>query len=116
MYIIGSDLIPQFVKVSSKNIDQDGKHIETLAFLIGYFEKDNYIATDLIFPSQHGQPHKVDDLGKQIYILSNTRYFFSPSFCEFDTKRGTARPQIKRLAFIKKFQSMHILHRFTNMF
>ena len=63
MYIIGSDLIPQFVKVSSKNIGLDGKHVETLAFLIGYFEKDNYIATDLIFPSQLGQPHKVDDLG-----------------------------------------------------
>ena len=78
MYIIGSDLIPQFVKVSSKNLGADGKHIETLAFLIGYFEKDNYIATDLIFPSQLGQPHKVDDLGKQIYILSNTRFFFLP--------------------------------------
>ena len=73
MYIIGSDLIPQFVKVSSKNIGADGKHVETLAFLIGYFEKDNYIATDLIFPSQLGQPHKVDDLGKQIYILSYTK-------------------------------------------
>ena len=101
MYIIGSDLIPQFVKVSSKNIGLDGKHVETLAFLIGYFEKDNYIATDLIFPSQHGQPHKVDDLGKQIYILSNTRlFFFASRFCEFNKKRGTARPQVRRLAFI----------------
>ena len=77
MYIIGSDLISQFIKVSSSNTDQDGLHVETLAFLVGYSKNDNYIATDLIFPSQHGQPHKVDDLGKQIYILSNTRCFFS---------------------------------------
>ena len=78
MYIIGSDLISQFIKVSSSNRDQDGHHVETLAFLVGYSKNDNYIATDLIFPSQHGQPHKVDDLGKQIYILSNTRFFFLP--------------------------------------
>ena len=78
MYIIGSDRISQFIKVSSSNRDQDGHHVETLAFLVGYSKNDNYIATDLIFPSQHGQPHKVDDLGKQIYILSNTRFFFLP--------------------------------------
>ena len=78
MYIIGSDLISQFIKVGSSNRDQDGHHVETLAFLVGYSKNDNYIATDLIFPSQHGQPHKVDDLGKQIYILSNTRFFFLP--------------------------------------
>ena len=64
MYIIGSDLIPQFIKVSSNNRGLDGHHVETLAFLVGYFENDNYIATDLIFPSQLGQPHKVEDLGK----------------------------------------------------
>ena len=64
MYIIGSNLIPQFIKVSSSNKDQDGNHVETLAFLVGYFENDNYIATDLIFPSQLGQPHKVEDLGE----------------------------------------------------
>ena len=78
MYIIGSDLISQFIKVSSSNRDQNGHHVETLAFLVGYSKNDNYIATDLIFPSQHGQPHKVDDLGKQIYILSNTRFLFLP--------------------------------------
>ena len=70
MYIIGSDLISQFIKVSSSNRGQDGHHVETLAFLVGYSKNDNYIATDLIFPSQQGQPHKVDDLGKQIYIVS----------------------------------------------
>ena len=100
MYIIGSDLISQFIKVSSSNRDQDGHHVETLAFLVGYSKNDNYIATDLIFPSQHGQPHKVDDLGKQIYILSNTRFFFLPLDFVNLIKRGTARPQVKRLAFI----------------
>ena len=68
MYIIGSDLIPQFINVSSNNRGKDGRHVETLAFLVGYFENDNYIGTDLIFPSQLGQPHKVDDLGKQILV------------------------------------------------
>ena len=79
MYIIGSDLIPQFIKVSSNNRGQDGHHVETLAFLVGYSNNDNYIATDLIFPPQHGQPHKVEDLGKQIYILSNTRKYSKAS-------------------------------------
>ena len=64
MYLIGSDLISQFIKVAGKNSsDQDGRHIETLAFLLGYAYDGNLIATDLIFPNQHGQPHKVDDAG-----------------------------------------------------
>ena len=65
MYIIGSNLISQFVRIASSNFStKDGCHIETLAFLIGYCDIDNYIATDLIFPNQHGEPHKVEDLGK----------------------------------------------------
>ena len=64
MYIIGDDLLSQFIKVAAKNISiQDGQHLETLAFLLGYSNNDNFIATDLIFPEQHGQAHKVDDQG-----------------------------------------------------
>lgn len=63
MYIISSDLVAKFVKVSGNNRDQSGRHVETLAFLIGYFKDDNYIATNLIFPSQHGQANRVEDQG-----------------------------------------------------
>ena len=64
MYIISSDLVSKFVKVSGKNRDHNGHHVETMAFLIGYFKDDNYIATNLIFPKQYGQAHKVEDQGK----------------------------------------------------
>ena len=64
MYIIGDDLLSQFTKVAVKNKSiQDGQHLETLAFLLGYSDNDNHIATDLVFPKQHGQAHKVDDEG-----------------------------------------------------
>ena len=63
MYIISSDLISEFVKVSGSNRDQNGHHVETLAFLIGYFQDDNYIATNLVFPKQLGQAHRVEDQG-----------------------------------------------------
>jgi hypothetical protein len=68
MYIIGSNLISQFVKIASNNFSSnDGRLVETLAFLIGYSDSYNYIATDLIFPTQHGEAHKVEDLG--MYLL-----------------------------------------------
>ena len=64
MYIIGDDLLSQFTRVAVKNTSiQDGQHLETLAFLLGYSSNDNLIATDLIFPKQHGQACKVDDEG-----------------------------------------------------
>ena len=64
MYIISDDLISQFTRVAVKNTSmEDGQHLETLAFLLGHSECDNFIATDLIFPKQHGQAHKVDDEG-----------------------------------------------------
>ena len=68
MYIIGSNLISQFVKIASNNFSSnDGHLVETLAFLIGYGDAQNYIATDLIFPNQHGEAHRVEDLG--MYLL-----------------------------------------------
>ena len=70
MYIISSDLVAKFVKVSGSNRDQKGRHVETLASLIGYFKEDNYIATNLIFPSQHGQANKVEDQGPILFIYT----------------------------------------------
>ena len=64
MYIIRDDLLSKFTEVAANNVSiQDGQHLETLAFLLGYSDNDNFIATDLIFPKQHGQAHKVDDQG-----------------------------------------------------
>ena len=66
MNFIPENLIQEFVKVSGKNYSsQDGKHIETLAFLVGYSDEfNNTKATHLIFPRQKGDASKVDDQGK----------------------------------------------------
>ena len=67
LYLIGSDLVPKFVQIASINRSvEDLGIVETLAFLMGHLEHGNFVATDLIFPHQIGQPHKVDDLGKLI--------------------------------------------------
>ena len=63
MYIIPSDLVRKFHGVSSNNYSQNGKHIETLGFLLGYKSNDNYVATDLIFPEQQATCSRVDDKG-----------------------------------------------------
>ena len=60
---IPESIISQFVEISSKNFSIDGGHIETLAFLIGYENDSDIIATELIIPKQHGTPTNVDDLG-----------------------------------------------------
>ena len=61
-YYDGSMVSPYSLAVNNVSI-QDGQHLETLAFLLGYSDNDNFIATDLIFPKQYGQAHKVDDEG-----------------------------------------------------
>ena len=71
MYIIPSDLLRKFRLVSAKNNSGDGKHIETLGFLLGYKSYDNYVATDLIFPEQQATNSRVDDKGKLKFIISN---------------------------------------------
>ena len=72
MYLISDHLISQFMKVAAKNTSiEDGKHVETLAFLFGHSDSEcgNLIATHLIFPEQHGQANKVDDEGIVIIHL-----------------------------------------------
>ena len=65
MLIIPNELIDKFVAVSSKNVSkEDGKHLETLAFLSGTWQDGNLIGSDLIFPQQNCQPNGVEDQGK----------------------------------------------------
>ena len=66
MYIIPEEVIREFRQVSSNNRSDNGGHIETLAFLIGYKQDDNFIGTNLIFPEQEATCSRVDDKGKAI--------------------------------------------------
>ena len=64
MYLIPLEVIKQFGSVSAKNKSNGGKHIETLAYLVGYKSNDNFIGTHLVFPEQEGTGNRVDDKGK----------------------------------------------------
>ena len=65
MYIIPEQLIREFRKVSSKNRSPyNGRHVETLAYLIGYQSEGNLIGTDLVFPKQSASSSHVEDRGK----------------------------------------------------
>ena len=63
MYIIPEELIREFRRVSANNRSDDGGHIETLGFLIGYKQCDNLVGTNLIFPEQEATHSRVDDKG-----------------------------------------------------
>ena len=65
MYFIPVDLLREFQAVSSKNLSNNGRHIETLAYLFGYESEGNLIGTHLIFPEQVGTCSRVDDKGKK---------------------------------------------------
>ena len=68
MYIIPEELLREFRKVSSNNRSpQDGRHVETLAYLIGYQSDGNLIGTDLVFPKQSATSSHVDDKGKFLF-------------------------------------------------
>ena len=64
MYLIPLEVIKQFGSVSAKNKSDTGRHIETLAYLIGYKSNDDFIGTHLVFPEQEGKSDSVDDKGK----------------------------------------------------
>ena len=64
-YKIPESFIKCFTEYATKNkspIDQ--KHIETLAFLVGYKEDNEIIGSDLVFPKQRGGISDVEDHGK----------------------------------------------------
>ena len=64
MNIIPKELVRKFLEVAGKNLSsEDERHVETLAFLIGYREEGNRIATNLIFPNQKCLPGAVIDRG-----------------------------------------------------
>ena len=70
MYIIPEQLKREFRKVSSNNRSpQDGRHVETLAYLIGYQSDGNLIGTDLVFPKQSATSSHVDDKGKYFCLF-----------------------------------------------
>ena len=70
MYNIPKEVLRKFHHVSARNRLENGKHIETLAFLFGYKSESNFIGTHLIFPEQEGTCSRVDDKGKFFCILS----------------------------------------------
>ena len=70
MYKIPKEVLRNFHHVSARNRSENGKHIETLAFLFGYKSESNFIGTHLIFPEQEGTCSRVDDKGKFFCIPS----------------------------------------------
>ena len=66
---IPQELIKRYLEVASNNKSpEDGRHIETLAYLMGHRQENGTIvATELIFPAQKGSSIQVDDEGKFIY-------------------------------------------------
>ena len=64
-YKIPTKFIDSFLEVAAKNKSElDGRHVETLGFLIGTKEGNLITATDLIFPKQKGNSAIVSDEGK----------------------------------------------------
>ena len=67
MITIPSDLLQEFNRIACSNRSkEDGKLLETLAFLAGYEENDHKTATHLIFPEQEATPWRVNDKGRFI--------------------------------------------------
>ena len=69
-YKIPTKFIDSFLEIAARNKSElDGRHIETLGFLIGTKEDNLITATDLIFPKQRGNSALVTDEGKMIKKL-----------------------------------------------
>ena len=64
MYKIPENFLDEFLGVATRNHSpKDNDLVETLAYLIGYEEDGEVLATELIFPSQNGSPTLVLDEG-----------------------------------------------------
>ena len=69
-YHIPSNVINLFVQEALKNVGANGKHLETLALLIGRKENNRIIAEEIIFPRQTGHDSNVDDNGElTIFVI-----------------------------------------------
>ena len=64
MYLIPQEVFNIFESVSARNKSKDGRHIETLAYLVGHKSNGDFIGTHLVFPEQEGRCDSVDDKGK----------------------------------------------------
>ena len=65
-YKIPEKALERFIEVAQKNKSQDDdRHIETLAYLLGYEDDQNgaIIATEIVFPNQSGTSVSVTDEG-----------------------------------------------------
>ena len=63
-YFWPQKVITTFLYHAVNNHDEDGRHIETLAFVSGRRDGDDVTATDIMFPQQEGSSEHVDDAGK----------------------------------------------------
>ena len=65
-YKIPKKALEKFIKVAKSNkSNDDGRHIETLAYLLGYEDQNGeIIATEMVFPNQNGTSILVIDEGK----------------------------------------------------
>ena len=63
MYKIPQTMLTEFSRRALKNFGKNGKHLETLALIVGKKEGDEIIATELIFPAQDCHESWVDDKG-----------------------------------------------------
>ena len=64
-YKIPHSFREKFTEVGRRNYAADGKHLETLAYLLGHeTTTGDVIATCLVFPDQVGGLSQVDDKGK----------------------------------------------------
>ena len=67
MYKIPSSMLKEFSVRALKNFGNGGgKHLETLALIVGKKERDEIKATELIFPAQECHESFVDDKGKSL--------------------------------------------------
>ena len=68
-YIWPKEVITTFLYHAVNNHDENGNHIETLAFVSGRRDGDDIRATDIMFPQQEGSSVHVDDSGKILKMI-----------------------------------------------
>ena len=54
----------EFLARARANKDSTGRHVETLAFVMGYESEQGITATSLLFPVQTGNSARVTDEGR----------------------------------------------------
>ena len=64
LYKIPSKVLDTFSEMCIKNVDSNGKQIETLGVLIGYKDREDVTATEIVIPTQTGSATSVEDEGK----------------------------------------------------